>query len=318
MRNEKVLDMESFDYLYNNNNNSVLELDESIKEEKEYEIQTYHHPDEDLSLKREELNNYQNNENIKLEKDKDDIMIQIPIFNQDEISISNIFIPKIEPDQIAYKNIFNIYNENGLFKQGYSKSKDKKGNNQNDRIEEKININKLSLKTSIFKIHKRNEKKIVKRKEKPDDIRKKIKSRFFKAIKNKINKMLENANSKMYFDYLPQSFIIDVSRQTNKSIVNMSYRELLLYECVYNYIDYQKYEHNIEVVDYLDKNADICKNSHFNKIGEMKIRDIFKGYLENEDFKLELENLKNKEFENDEYIHRYKELAENFITYYSK
>lgn len=309
--------MEFFDYLCNNNN-SVIELGDSIKEKKEYEIKTYQeYSDEDLSLKNEELNNYPNNEDIKLEKDKDDT-IQIPIFNQDEINISNIFIPKIEPDQKAYKNIFNIYNENGLFKQGYSKSKNKKGNNQNDRMEERININKLSIKTSIFKIHKRIEKKVMKRKEKPDDIRKKIKSRFFKTIKNKINKMLENAKSKMYFDYLPQSFIIDVSRQTNKSIINMSYRELLLYECVYNYIDYQKYEHNIEVVDYLDKNVDICKNSHFNKIGEMKIHDIFKGYLENEDFKLELENLKNKEFENDEYIYRYKELAENLIAHYSK
>ena len=45
---------------------------------------------------------------------------------------------------------------------------------------------KLSIKTSIFKIHKRIEKKVMKRKEKPDDIRKKIKSRFFKTIKNKI------------------------------------------------------------------------------------------------------------------------------------
>ena len=52
-----------------------------------------------------------------------------------------------------------------------------------------------------------------KRKYKSDDIRKKIKSRFLKATKNRINQMLKGAKSKYFFDFLPQCFICNISKQ---------------------------------------------------------------------------------------------------------
>ena len=154
------------------------------------------------------------------------------------------------------------------------------------------------------------------RKNKSDDIRKKIKSRFLKKIKNIINELLENAGSKMFFDFLTQSFIINVTKNFNKSILNMKYKDLLLYECVENYIDYQKYEHNIEVMEYLKNNPEILKKSNFNIFGEMTFTEMFKEYLNSQEFESELENLKNEK-ESEEYIKNYKKFAENFIDHYS-
>jgi hypothetical protein len=299
MKNEKVLDIECLDYLDDNNNVSPMEFDELSKDK------CYEENNQFLSLGNGELYDDFNDKELYLEKEPEK-----PLSNQDEIP--NNFIPQAEPPQIIYKNKFNIYNENGLFKKGYSSNKIK-----NETVNKKEKLS-TSSNAKLFKTHKKVGKILRQRKEKPDDMRKKIKSRFLKTIKIRINEMLKNANSEMQFDYLPQSFVIDVSRQTNKQIINMKYKDLLLYEFVQNYIDYQKYEHNIEVIDYLDKNPDICKKSNFHIIGEKTFSEMFNEYLMYDDFKLELENLKNIDLESDEYINNYKYLAETFISYYSK
>ena len=312
MKNERVLDMESLDYLYGDNKISSIELDESSKEEEKIEIKRYEEKGQYLFLEKE-VNEKKEDIDLEIENEQENLMVPIPLFNQDKKS--NNFIPQKETSQILYKNKFNIYNENGLFKKRYSDNKNKNEKVGNNNL---FNVNKSTSTAKLFKTRKKEGKIIRKRKEKPDDIRKKIKSRFLKTLKNGINRMLENANSKMFFDYLPQSFVVDVSRQANKPIMNMKLKDLLLFECVYNYVDYQKYEHNIEVIDYLNKNPDVCKNSNFHIISEMTFSELFNEYLHYEDYKLELENLKKIELESDEYIQNYKYLAETFISYYSK
>ena len=206
------------------------------------------------------------------------------------------FTPENESPQIAK---FNVYNSISLFQPKSLNTKKE---------------NKKKSGCQKFKIKKEITQKI--RKNKSDDIRKKIKSRFLKKIKNRINELLENAGSKMFFDFLTQSFIINVTKKFNKSILNMKYKDLLLYECVENYIDYQKYEHNIEVMEYLKNNLEIMKKSNFNVFAEMTFTDMFKEYINSQEFESELENLKNEK-ESEEYIKNYKKFAENFIDYYS-
>ena len=209
------------------------------------------------------------------------------------------FTPEKESSQIIK---FQVYNSISLFQPKNQK-----------------NSSKIKKQISKFRISKsENKNKTLKnRKDKTDDIRKKIKSRFFKKVKNRINELLENAGSEKFFDFLSQSFIVNVTKKFNKSIINMKYKDILLYECVENYIDYQKYEHNIEVIDYLNNHPDIMKKSYFNIFGEMTFSDIFKLYLNSKEYELELENLKNEK-ESDEYINNYKELSEKFIDYYSQ
>jgi hypothetical protein len=39
--------------------------------------------------------------------------------------------------------------------------------------------------------------------------------------------MLKIAKSEEYFDFLPQCFICNISKQKNKSIINMKFKELM-------------------------------------------------------------------------------------------
>jgi hypothetical protein len=221
--------------------------------------------------------------------------------NEKEEIISSSNESKFTPEKESYQIIkFEIVNSNYLFQPKNTKNK----------MEENKKINKFSVEQSDNK----NEKT---RKEKTDDIRKKIKSRFLKKVKSRINTLLENAGSENLFDFLPQSFIINVTKKFNKSIINMKYKDILLYECVENYVDYKKYEHNIEVMDYLNNNPEIMKKANFTVFGEMTFSDMFKQYLNSKEFELELENLKSNN-ESDVYINNYKELSEKFIDYYSQ
>ena len=94
------------------------------------------------------------------------------------------------------------------------------------------------------------------RKFKPDDIRKKIKARFHKTIKNAINEFLKFTGSEKFFDFLPQSFICNISREKNKEVLHLTYKELLRKDFLSNIdeskykkkkVDQNKYINNIEL-----------------------------------------------------------------------
>ena len=124
-----------------------------------------------------------------------------------------------------------------------------------------------------------------KRKFKSDDIRKKIKSRFHKTFKNIINENLKKAGAKKLFDFFPQCFIGNVSKKTKtlkldidkkknktKKILELTYKELILKDFVSENnkekeqnVDYKKYKRNKEVLEYLEKNEEICKKSYNKK-----------------------------------------------------
>ena len=84
-----------------------------------------------------------------------------------------------------------------------------------------IEFKKLSEKDKILN------KQRHKRKYKPDDIRKKIKARFHKSIKNIINDNLRKAGSKKLFTYLPQVFISSITKEKNRNVLDLSFREIL-------------------------------------------------------------------------------------------
>ena len=65
------------------------------------------------------------------------------------------------------------------------------------------------------KIYKKR-KNVPKRKDNSDNIRKKVKSRFLKVLKNAVNKKLKLAGSKMFFNFLPQTFVSNVSKDKNR------------------------------------------------------------------------------------------------------
>ena len=164
-----------------------------------------------------------------------------------------------------------------------------------------------------------------KRKFKPDDIRKKIKARFHKTFKNIINENLKKAGSKELFDFLPQCFIGNVSKKTNSKCFELTYKELLSTNFLIelkkeNYknskVDQNKLKKNIEVLEYLEKNPDICKRSGFDLIKDTKYKDILNIYFTSAQFENSLFQLK-AEKESPEYIQEYINKAKTYVSFYS-
>ena len=144
--------------------------------------------------------------------------------------------------------------------------------------------------------------------------------------------MLKSAKSKEFFDFLPQCFICNISKQKNKPIINMKFKELMSYKFCEEENktdndnktmlqkkrspDQKKYDNNVKVLKYLEKNYDICKKSNFNVIGNMTFREIFNEYLKSDEFEKEVEKLKTEQ-NNDKYIKDYMIKAYSFINYFS-
>ena len=195
----------------------------------------------------------------------------------------------------------------------------------------------------IFNVSKKDKEKIIKvkreRKHKPDDIRKKIKARFLKALRYRMNEELKYANSKKYFDFLPQCFICGITKEKNKSILNMTLKEIMSTDFFEKYKkinddvntlnnsmlnkkrkcpDKVKYENNKEVMKYLKNNEEIKKSFNFDIIGNMTFSELFYEYLESKEFEKDILALKIEERkENFEYIKEYIIKAFDFIKDFS-
>ena len=166
---------------------------------------------------------------------------------------------------------------------------------------------------------KRVKKKI---KYKADIIRKKIKSRFHKAIKTLINQNLKKAGSKMLFDCLPQCFIGNITKLLNFKCFDFTYKDLLttdfsseLNKYRHTAMDNAKYIKNLKVLQYLENNPEISKNSGFDIIKNMKYRDILNKYFISNEFDDSLNQLK-AENETPEYIQSYIYTAKNYVNFY--
>ena len=202
---------------------------------------------------------------------------------------------------------------------------------EKNQIRFNVTIDNYTLKDCIFSIkEKHNNKKFLikgknkQRKYKPDDIRKKIKTRFHKAIKNIINENLRKAGSNQFFDFLPQTFISNISRETNQKIMNLTYKELLEKDFLseskidshqFN-VDKLKYEKNLKVLKYLEENPIISFNSGFHLMCKLSYAEILNIYFNSDEFEKSIKKLK-EEKENDEYIKEYKLKAKTYVKFFS-
>ena len=154
------------------------------------------------------------------------------------------------------------------------------------------------------------------RKEDKDDIRVKIKRAFYNiSLRNKLNNKLKSIGSKKYFEKFPKHFASDPNKKRNKEILNMTLNQIFEKKELYNYEDdcgKKKYLHNLKTV----QNEEIKKNEEFQKILNKTFRELYEEYINSDEFKIdEINRLKKKN--GDEYIKKYKELAENLIEFFS-
>jgi hypothetical protein len=196
----------------------------------------------------------------------------------------------------------------------------------------KFKKRRIFNKFKVYRIESRKEKEKLsyklkhKRKYKPDDIRKKIKARFHKSIKNIVNENLRRAGSKYLFSFLPQIFISSISREKNHQVLNMSYRDLIKKDFVSNIdekkyknkrVDLAKYNNNLIVLDYLDKNPEICEKSGFDLISKMKYGDLLEEYFKSDEFDKAIKKLY-EENEEEDYIEEYISKAKTYVKFFSE
>ena len=198
---------------------------------------------------------------------------------------------------------------------------------ENIKKKEKNELTILKNNFIVKHYHKATKGKIKKiekpRKFKSDDIRKKIKVNFHKELKNIINRNLKKAGSEVLLSFLPQSFLSNISKKLNHKYMNSTYEEILSLDFtkfqikVRNLeIEQKQYIKNLDLLNYLEKNPQISKNSGFDVIKKMKYRDLLNAYFESKEFENSISQLRNKK-ETDDYINTYILLSKNYINYFS-
>jgi len=128
-----------------------------------------------------------------------------------------------------------------------------------------------------------------------------------------LNKLLEEAGFITYFAKFPQDFANNVTKDKCKIIMNMRLKEILRARDLYEDIDNTNFEHNLKIVDEIEKEG----NPELNMILNRKLRCLFEEYVESEEFgKIELNRLKKSKIEKDEYyLKKYVFLAKHFIEF---
>ena len=240
-------------------------------------------------------------------------LFNIDFFNNSNNDNNKLIEPKLYEET---KTEFN----NNLLQKDFSITKFKESAKFKQRkIFNKFKISKVETKNKSLNRLKH------KRKYKPDDIRKKIKARFHKSIKNIINENLKKAGSKHLFSFMPQIFISSIARGKNYQVMDLKYRELLqkdflseIDEIKYKNknVDYSKYKNNLRVLEYLDNNPEICNNSGFDIISQMKYRDLLNEYFKSDEFDKAIEKLR-EEKEEEDYINEYVNKAKSYVKFFS-
>ena len=166
------------------------------------------------------------------------------------------------------------------------------------------------LKGNNFSLIKRSVKRLPNYKQK-HYIRVNIKRTFMnKYLLKALNKILKKYEYITLFSKFPQSFVINVAKNLNKTLMNMRLKEIFRAEELYEDIDNTNYKHNLKIVDEIEKKG----NPELNMILNRKFRCLFEEYLNSEEFgKIELNKIKNKKDEY--YIKKYVYLAKQFIEF---
>ena len=198
-----------------------------------------------------------------------------------------------------------------------TKSKDSFSSSELSKLFISQENNSVLIKEEENFLEKKRPKIRKSRKYNRDDIYVKIKRGFFNGfLKNKLNNLLKIIGSRKYFENFPRHFCIDVSRKRNKEILNYTLREIFEKQELYikeNKKGWLNYLHNLKVME----SEEIKKNEEIQKILNKTFHQLYEEYINSDEFKVnEINRLKRKNMK-DDYIKRYKELANYFIQQFS-
>ena len=127
-----------------------------------------------------------------------------------------------------------------------------------------------------------------------------------------LNQLLKDAGFIKYFEKFPQSLANNVTIDKCKILMNMRLKEIFRAKELYKKISKKNYEHNLKIVDEIEKR----KNPELNIILNRKFYCLFEEYINSEEFgKVELNRLKTEKKKDEYYLKKYVYLAKHFIEF---
>ena len=179
-----------------------------------------------------------------------------------------------------------------------------------------------SMKESSSKVSKQveNEKLIIlkSRKYRADNMRTKLKRRVFHDMRVELNEILIKSGCKIFFDFLPNSFVSDTKIERVKPILNMTLNEIFMEENLYKFKsedEERKFNYNLGLVN----SEEIKNNEKIQNILNKTFRQFYEDYINSDKFNVdEINRLKKDEKINNYYIERYIIVAKNLISFYSQ
>ena len=170
----------------------------------------------------------------------------------------------------------------------------------------------VSLNSGITSIKRKRNKKKRRRRDNSDNIRKKIKGGFFNgALIKRLNFILKQNRSKLYFVKFHQKFISNITRKSNKKLLNMTLLEIFEKKELYSSNDLN-FKHNLKVV----QTKEIKENEELKEILNKKYCELFEEYINSKEFNIDEINRLEEKFD-DSYIESYKNLARHFIEFFA-
>ena len=150
------------------------------------------------------------------------------------------------------------------------------------------------------------------RRENKDNMLKKIKRGFLNnALLQKINMLIKKNGGKYFFEKFQLYFISDVTKKSNKMLIDMTLEEIYMKKELYHEKELKYYYRNLNVL----KSKEIQENKELKNILSKKYCELFEEYVNSKEFKIdEIERLKSNNME-ESYIKRYIYLAKNFIKF---
>ena len=158
-------------------------------------------------------------------------------------------------------------------------------------------------------IKKKRSKKRQKRYTYKDLIQQKIKRNFFNGyLVIKLNEILKTIKSGLLFKKFPKRFTNNVSKNDNKRILLMTLGEIIKDKNLYKN-DLKIYEHNLKVINELKE-----EKSKINEILDTKnFYETYEDYLNSDEYKINIEKIKQKYKGKNEYIKKYICLSKHFL-----
>ena len=123
--------------------------------------------------------------------------------------------------------------------------------------------------------------------------------------------IIKNNGGNALFKKFKQHFVSDVSRKTNKELLNMTLEEIFRKRELYQENELTHYYHNLTLFE----SKEIQENEDLKNIFNLKYFELFEEYINSKEFRIdEINRLKKNKME-DLYIQRYIYHARHYIEF---